>query len=209
MQPYYDDGRITIYCGDCRDVLPSIDTRAIDLLLTDPPYGIEFDTWDAEVPYDIVSLFPASTIAWFGSAPRFALDVNRFPELPQRIGIWAPSFTLSRTRSDGMAYRWHPVYFWRIPKKHEGPTWDLFTTPTECGNWWFHQCTKPLNLMRTLVGLAPAGGLIVDPFMGSGTTLRAAKDTGRRAIGIEIDEQHCEIAATRLQQQVLALDLVS
>ena len=204
MKPYYEQDGITIYHGDCREILPTLES--VDLVLTDPPYGIDFDSWDAEVPYDIVGLFDQATVIWFGSAPRFAIDVNRFPEIPQRVGIWAPSFTLSRTRSDGMAYRWHPVYFWRIPIKHNGPTWDLFTTPTECGNWWYHQCTKPLKLMRTLAGMGREGGTILDPFMGSGTTLRAAKDLGRKAIGIEIEERYCEIAAKRLQQSVMILD---
>jgi len=69
-----------------------------------------------------------------------------------------------------------------------------------------HPCPKPLPLMAELVGLfTDPGELILDPFMGSGTTLRAAKDLGRRAIGIEINERYCEIAAKRLQQEVLPL----
>ena len=209
MKPYYEQDGITIYHGDCRDILPTLDTGSIDLVLTDPPYGVDFDVWDSEVPYQIVAQFPQSTVAWFGAASRLAKDVNLFPELPHRVGIWAPTFTLSRTRADGMAYRWHPIYLWRVPKKHEGPTWDLFTTPTECGNWWLHQCTKPLKLITTLAGLAPANGTILDPFMGSGTTLRAAKDLGRKAIGIEIEERYCEIAVKRLQQAVLPMGEVA
>jgi site-specific DNA-methyltransferase (adenine-specific) len=61
--------------------------------------------------------------------------------------------------------------------------------------------------MKWLVELAPRGGLILDPFVGSGTTLRAAKDQGRRAIGIEIEERHCEVAARRCSQEVLEMDV--
>jgi DNA modification methylase len=67
-----------------------------------------------------------------------------------------------------------------------------------------HPCPKPLKLMRQLVSsLSTDDGVVVDPFIGSGTTLRAAKDLGRKAIGIEIEERYCEIAAKRLGQEVL------
>jgi site-specific DNA-methyltransferase (adenine-specific) len=69
-----------------------------------------------------------------------------------------------------------------------------------------HPCPKPLMVMRWLIGLfVPQGGLVADPFCGTGPTLLAAKESGRRAIGIEIEERYCEIAAKRLRQEVLAL----
>ena len=70
-----------------------------------------------------------------------------------------------------------------------------------------HITQKPVELMRWIMAVVPEGGLVVDPFMGSGTTLRAARDCGRRAIGIEIEERYCEIAAKRLQQAVLPLEI--
>lgn len=68
----------------------------------------------------------------------------------------------------------------------------------------YHKAQKPLELIRTLISLfSEAHELVLDPFMGSGTTLRAAKDLGRRATGIEIEEKYCEIAVKRLAQEVL------
>jgi len=68
-----------------------------------------------------------------------------------------------------------------------------------------HPTQKPLDLMRWCLGFFPEAQTVLDPFMGSGTTLRAAKDLGRKAIGIEIEERYCEIAAKRMAQEVLAL----
>lgn len=202
MKPYYQDDHCTIYHGDCREILPCIES--VDSVITDPPYGVEIATWDATVPYRLLPnlLVFGGPVIWFGSASRFYIDIAAFPVTPERICIWAPRFTLSRTRAHGMAYRFHPVYLWNLPAKHGGPKWDLWDHPTECGNDWLHSCTKPLRLISEIAGMTT--GTILDPFMGSGTTLRAAKDLNRKAIGIEIEEKYCEIAAKRLRQEVFA-----
>ena len=204
--PYYDHAGITIYHGDCRDVLPGL---TADAVVTDPPYGVDAAAWDGRAPYELLPLFMASAgdgpVVWFGAAPKVGEAMRTFDPEP-RMMIWAPRFSLSRTMANGVAYRWHPIYVWQLPKKHDGPTWDTIDDATECGNWWNHHCTKPLLLMKKLCGFCPAGGTIIDPFMGSGTTLRAAKDMGRRAIGIEIEERYCEIAAKRLSQEVMQFE---
>ena len=204
-KPYYDDGNgIVIYNSDCRLILPHLEP--VDLVLTDPPYGVDAAAWDGFVPYELLDKFlNHKTVIWFGAAPKLWESADSFRPRPDRVMIWGPRFSLSRTMANGMAYRWHPIYCWNIPKKHDGPTWDIIDDATECGNWWDHHCTKPLTLMRKLAGFCPAGQTILDPFMGSGTTLRAAKDLGRKCIGIEISREYCDIAIRRLQQEVLPL----
>ena len=122
-------------------------------------------------------------------------------QVPERELIWAPRFTLSHVAANGMAYRFHPLYAWRLPKKHDGPVWDVLDTPTETGNWWRHPCTKPVALMEQLCKIAPEGGVILDPFAGSGTTLLAARLTGRHFLGFEKDPSYCDIVRCRLQQR--------
>lgn len=211
MTPYYDDGTVTIYHGDCRELLPNIEC---DSVVTDPPYGINAEyrphgqssglhaSWDAVVPYALLSEFASQAVLWFGAASKMGEAFSSFDPTPERVLVWAPRFTLSMSSKGGIAYRYHPIYAWRLPK-HSPTTHDVFTDNTECGNWWVHQATKPVTLMRRLVNLTD--GTVLDPFMGSGTTLRAAKDLGRKAIGIELEERYCEIAAKRLAQEVLPL----
>jgi DNA modification methylase len=203
-KPYYEEEGIVIYNADCRDILPHL--PKVDLVLTDPPYGVDAAAWDGSVPYELLDSFIAhGSVAWFGAATKLWEAGDSFSPRPDRVMIWGPRFSLSKTMANGMAYRWHPIYLWNIPKDHEGPTWDIIDDPTECGNWWVHNCTKPFTLMRKLAAFCPQQGTILDPFMGSGTTLRAAKDLGRKAIGIEIEEKYCEIAVKRLAQEVLPL----
>lgn len=206
MKPYYEQDGITIINADCRDVLPTIEAGIVDLVLTDPPYGVNIAEWDKQVPYDLVpTLLDLSigALVWFGSSAMLQTDLESFPVKPDRTLVWAPKFSLSHTGKNGIFYRWHPIHVWRVPTKHSGPSHDVLTDSTDGRHFWNHPGTKPISLIRTLAGLGT--GTILDPFMGSGTTLRAAKDLGRKAIGIEIEERYCEIAVKRLQQAVLPL----
>jgi DNA modification methylase len=201
MTPYYQDEQVTLWHGDSRDILPRL--TGIDAVIADPPYDVGRTDYQDQSCQDVVGLALAATagpIVWFGAAPRLRDDLLAFPVPPQRVLIWHALSTRAQTRSYGMFYHYHPLYCWQLSGRHEGPQIDVLRYCTDVRQWFAHSSTKPLPLMRALVGFAPAGGLLCDPFAGSGTTLCAAVLEGRRAIGIEQEERYCAIAVQRLQE---------
>jgi len=200
MTPYYQDDYVTIYHGDCRNILPHLEP--VDLVLTDPPYGHgdkwsggtwaanpiyddAFD-WDAKpVSFDLLQMVISKAkdvIIWggnyFGLAGRCWLSWEKASKMKTLA-----DFELAWTNFD------RPSKLFRENRNPDGKR--------------HHPTQKPLNLMKWCLSFAPAAQTILDPFMGSGTTLRAAKDLGRKGIGIEIEEKYCEIAAKRMRQEVL------
>jgi DNA modification methylase len=99
---------------------------------------------------------------------------------------------------------WEPVFLYGIQGRRDLPRrYDVLTVPTQNASAFDHPAPKPVSLFIRLIEWLAPSGTVLDPFMGSGTTLRAAKDIGRPAIGIEISERYCEVAAKRLAQEVL------
>ena len=214
MKPYYDDGQITIYHGDCREILPTL--GPVDLVLTDPPYGIgeaagknksrtrlaiaqDFgdDAWDdAPIAQDLMAcvLAAGSTQIIFG---------GNYYDLPPTSCwlIWDKENGASDFADCEMAWtnmgKATRLLRWRWQGMLQG---DM-----KAKEYRYHPTQKPVPVMRWCLEQAGSVMTVLDPFMGSGTTLRAAKDLGRKAIGIEIEEKYCEIAAKRLAQEVLAL----
>jgi DNA modification methylase len=196
---YHEESGIQIHLGDCREVLPTLPRSTV--VLTDPPYGVNLAPWDIPVLQEDLSMCRAVSdiVVWFGAAPpRCMKHILSLEPSPDRILIWHNPFT--RTNSDGAFWQWQPIYLW-------GKLCDLgkdVLINMSADSGAYHPAQKPEGLMRKLIlASCPEDGLIVDPWCGSGTTLRAAKDLGRRAIGIEIDERYCEMASERLSQQVL------
>lgn len=214
-EPYYDRDGIVIYHADCMDILPHL--QKVDLVLTDPPYGIKAaggtggdnaaqartyeDRWDDQpVPAHILLA-------------------------AMNAGKWCAVF-------GGNYYQMPPSSCWLVwDKGWSGGTrtgkfadaelvWTNFGTAVRLirHNWngmWqehmgqhkehrFHPTQKPVPVMKWCIQRAPQPvASVLDPFMGSGTTLVAARDMGCKAIGIEIEERYCEIAVKRLAQGVL------
>jgi DNA modification methylase len=205
MRPYYDDGQVVIYCGDAREVLPAV--RA-DVVITDPPYGLRpingtgYGRSRTRIAGDEdTNLTDWLLSAWDGPAIVFGLW-QKPPEArtPVRQLVWEKT----RLGLSGSPLPWrnsHEVAWvygegWRA--KDRGTVWR-----TSHDHGAQHPTQKPVELMQWLVEASLPEWVVLDPFMGSGTTLVAAKNLGRRAIGIEIEERYCEIAARRLSQGVL------
>jgi DNA methylase len=206
--PYYDDGRAVIIHADCRDVGP-----LGEVLVTDPPYGVDFvgKHWKKTSPTGGYTtpdsdIGPAVVAAYLPAVRRAAV----FPGIRQLHDYPKPDDIGCVFNPAGAGFgRWgfsclHPVLFYGKPRHNVQPASLLsFDQPEPNG----HPCPKPLAWIRWLVEMASEpGDLIADPFMGSGTTLVAAVSAGRRAIGVEIEERYCEIAARRLNQGVLDLE---
>jgi DNA modification methylase len=206
VKPYYERGGITIYHGDCREILPQLEP--VDLVLTDPPYGIGWvprinhqdAPWKDSDRGDVSLVSGRSNCIWGGNYFTDVLPPSEswlvWIKRPIGVGFEEHEKSFSPMEMAWTDYGGKP----RI-RVH---VWDGGKRAGDADNRTFcHPAQKPLELMRWCIELAPYNQTILDPFMGSGTTLRAAKDLGRKAIGIEIEERYCEIAAKRLSQEVL------
>lgn len=205
MKPYYEKDGMTIYHGDCREILPTLEP--VDLVLTDPPYGINYRSGQTgKLPRQIVGDETTELRDW--------LLNYRLPKPLACFATWRcqPPYPPRGCMGD-LSFPWSPTFelIWVYGDGWEGHRGDAVLTSKTIVTWntgptrRLHPHEKPVDLMEQLLLKAPNAGTILDPFMGSGTTLRAAKDLGRRAIGIEIEERYCEIAAKRMSQEVLAL----
>lgn len=209
-KPYYNDEKagIKIYHGDCREILPHL--PKVDLVLTDPPYGIgasggvgkygrlkfqSSDTgWDEATPDDSLLMM---VIAAGHRSVIFGGNYFRLPPTRNYL-VWDKGAGFKGRKFAECEMAWCS---W------DGNARVLTYDPLARGDYRNgnkqHPTQKPVAVMAWAAKHASATGTILEPFMGSGTTLRVAKDLGRKAIGIEIEEKYCEIAAKRLSQEVL------
>lgn len=243
--PYYQDDHVTLYHGDCLDILPTL--TGCGGLFTDPPYssGGQFRSdrnqsvtqkyvqtgaqhagvRDFEGDNRDQRSFLAWMMMWTNAARRSCQPGSPFAVFTD----WRQLPTMTDAVQAG-GWVWRGVAVW--DKGHTRPTPGrfvpqaeyvifgsdgpmdqreiyppgVFSTSAPKGDDRIHPTQKPVEAMRWVLSIAdPERGPILDPFAGSGTTLRAAKDLGLKAVGIEVDERWCEQIATRLGQEVLPL----
>jgi site-specific DNA-methyltransferase (adenine-specific) len=228
MKPYYEDPWVTIYHADCREVLPSLDWKGV-AVVSDPQYGIGFNTqakrtrktglafgkksaelsrdpkWKPlqnsdKTPFDPTPLLAfEEAILWGANNYAHLLPPTRGWLVWDKLGDKAPSnfgdCELAWTSFDRSIRVWRQL--WRgLARAGED---NMSRNGIK-----LHACQKPAELMRWCIQFTTFP-IILDPYMGSGTTLLAAKDLNRKAIGIEIEESDCEKAALRLSQDPLKL----
>lgn len=216
MKPYYQDSLVTIYHKDCREVLSIIPSDAA--VVTDPPYGMNCNTDSSrftggeggrslvrkarpivgdDEPFDPAPWlgFP-SVILWgyhhFAQRVPTGTVLIWLKRTPHAIGTFLSDAELAWQNKG------HGAYVRAIPQSPQARA-------NEIGIWGAHPTVKPVALMEWCIERVAPTQCVVDPFMGSGTTLAAAKRIGVRSIGVEIEERYCEIAAERCRQEVLDL----
>jgi site-specific DNA-methyltransferase (adenine-specific) len=224
IRPYYEELGIQIYHADCREVLPQLPLGSVDLVLTDPPFGVGFrypgqyhDTREQYIDWMWPTLMHAERcikngyMGVFQSASCARLWAQWFPReweliaLPKVFGRWYQNHRIQK-QTDYVLYWTVGDAISRNTKGHKRVPRDFFVSYEVCvtANRPNHPCPRPLDTMLFLVELlSEPHSMILDPFMGSGTTLLAAKELGHHAIGIEIEECYCEVAVNRLRQGVL------
>ena len=211
MKPYYSDKWVTIYHGDCREVLPQLDVK-VGLVLTDPPYAKDFDyVWD--ILGDIV---PSSMAE--GSSMITLCGQYQLPRVINALSKY-------------LEYHWiciipnhlQPIMFgWNIKVCQKPALWftkgkitpHILMTDNLAivgkGLWDYGRASHKWGqseemALKPIIQLTQDGEIILDPFLGSGTTAYCAKKLNRCSIGIEIEEKYCEIAAKRCCQEVMEL----
>jgi site-specific DNA-methyltransferase (adenine-specific) len=215
MQPYYADEWATIYHADCRDVLADV---AADVVLTDLPYaiGCGYDGYD-DTAENLAALIADVLPAMRAAAPVVALTCG-VPNMwcyppPTWVLCWRQVAAGTTSGPWGFS-AWQPVLVYGADpylRRQLGRRPDVIETASfggEIARWKrTHPCPKHVTAWTPILRrLSPVeSDVVLDPLMGSGTTLVAAKYTGRRSIGVDQSERYCELAATRLAQQVLDL----
>lgn len=210
MKLYYSEPGITIYHGDAREVLPQLGPA--DCIITDPVWPNAYtDLAGSDDPLrlftEVAALFPGNVnraVVQLGcdSDPRFLAAIPK--DLPFFRACWLeyakPHYKGRLLYTSDVAY----VFGTPPPSRDGARVIPGKTMQTNVERRVNHPCPRRYQHVRWLVRWFAAGP-IIDPFMGSGTTLQAAKELGFSAIGIEVNEAYCEAAVKRLQQAVLPL----
>jgi DNA modification methylase len=232
LEPYYEQDGITIYHGDALEIMPTLPMRMVHAVVTDPPYVIGAVSAGNMASKAGGWADMMNSSLWFTSWYRMVDRLLRLDGVFWTCCNWRSLPVVMRGALDaGLPITSVAVWdkMWIGPGGSQGlrPSYELVALlcrpdysipdrgvpdvlPVPCGGSYKpsgHPAEKPVALMARLLeisALAP-GSLVLDPFLGSGTTARAAKDAGLRCIGIEAEERYCEMAVDRLGQGVLNL----
>jgi len=209
-EPYYQDDLVTLYLGDCLEVTEWLDA---DVLVTDPPYGVGYKSGRKKelkaIEGDLTINVRDDAIDLWGDGPALVFGSWKAdrPQNTRQLIVWDKrggagfSGDLKMPWADITEEIYVLGHGWlgpRVPAIYSVPTLPSQNRPN-------HPTPKPVGLIEMLLGHCP-DGVVADPFAGSGPTLLASRNLGRRAIGVEVVEEYCELIATRLSQQVFDLE---
>jgi DNA modification methylase len=212
LTPYYNQDGITLYCGDAREILPQLPAGSVDLVLTDPPYPAQYvDLYRALAEESARLCKPGAFVYAYAGA-------HELPDVLARMTPPLTWFWLFNIRHIQHSPRYwarrlmvtsKPVVICTNgPVSPIGLKWCATDDVSLARSKEHHPWEQSIQFAWRHIELrTEPGALVLDPFVGGGTVLRAAKDTGRRAIGVEIDEAHCATTVRRLAQGVLPLEI--
>jgi site-specific DNA-methyltransferase (adenine-specific) len=226
--PYYSDSAVTLYHGDCREILPHL--QPVDCVITDPPFSdethtrarsnrgqgkdpisaIDFSAIDFSAIDAILRQLGPLCSRWCVAFMDWRHIARLECEVPEpwefvRFGVWVKTNPMPQLTADRPANGWDGIAY-----LHNRATKKRWNGGGEHGNWigpvvtnGLHPTGKPVAALDLLVRRhSDVGDVVLDPFSGSGSTLVAAKAAGRKAIGIELREDYCEVAAKRLSLRI-------
>ena len=220
MEPYYADELVTLYHGDCREVTAWLEA---DVLVTDPPYGISYrrkrgtfkipDDRPVAIQGDSTTAVRDEMLGLWRHRPAIAFGDFKLapPAGTRKVLVYAkPADAGTHGALAGFRHDIEAIYLiGRWPAAIGGQSSILRTGARMVGGAtvgvaprYGHPHAKPVDVMETLIAACPPG-VIADPFAGAGSTLVAARNLGRKVIGVEFEERYCERAARRLSQGVL------
>lgn len=212
VSPYYSDDSVTLYHGDCLEIDAWL---AADVLVTDPPYGFGYvsgwDSSDRAIRNDIGVIARNAALDKWAPKPAAVFGSWKLPRPSdvRALVVWDKSDGTGSGMGD-LEAAWgnthEEIYIlsdWRRNGRRREPSVICSKTGMRSLSGQVgHPTPKPVPLMERIISAAPTGA-IADPFAGSGSTLIAARNLGRKAIGVEIEERYCEIVAKRLDQMCL------
>lgn len=212
MKPYYEEPSGVIYNMDCLELMKSMPDKSVDLVLTDPPYGLAGRITDGGGWAKKRGL-PKGGYEWDQEVPgkEYFIEMTR---ISKNQIIWGGNYFIEHLSSSRCWLIWDKIIHFtaitnelawtNMDKKPEIFRLALNQDDKNYGRDGSHPTQKPLELMRwCLEKYSEEGMTVFDPFLGSGTTARACKDLGRKFIGCELEEKYCQIAVKRLAQEVL------
>ena len=210
IKPYHQEKSGVIYCADCLSVMKYMPDKCVDLVLTDPPYGMEFQSNYRFIKHDKIfgdNRYPVEILEEFKRITKRAIYVfcrwDNLCELPLPTSVlaWIKNNWSMGDLEHEHGRQWEAICFYpqkehefikRIPDVIDGRRTGNNLHPTE----------KPVSVVSRIIQ-ANVGDIILDPFLGSGTTAVVCKELGRKFIGIEISQKYCDIAVRRLSQEYL------